>query len=83
MSGAANLLVDEALRAQAHPLVAFRDGPAGRRARVYGGPDVWEILRVVRSAQRSEPGLSGDEIVALVAETAGATPGVVRAARLT
>lgn len=79
-SGAANRLVDEALRAQAHPLVTFRDGPAGRRARMSGGPDVWEILRAVRSAQRSEPDLSRDRIVALVAETAGVTPGVVLAA---
>jgi hypothetical protein len=23
-------------------LIVFRDGPAGRRARLIGGPDVWE-----------------------------------------
>jgi hypothetical protein len=27
-----------------HPLITFRDGPAGRRAAVAGGPDVWEIV---------------------------------------
>jgi hypothetical protein len=27
-----------------HPLITFRDGPAGRRAAVVGGPDVWEIV---------------------------------------
>lgn len=79
-SGAANRLVDEALRTQAHPQVTFRDGPSGRRARLSGGPDVWEILRAVRSAQGSDPDLSGDEAVAVVAETAGVTPGIVRAA---
>jgi hypothetical protein len=29
-----------------HPGVAFRDGPAGRRAGVVGGPDVWEVVQV-------------------------------------
>ena len=27
-----------------HPLVGFRDGPAGRRACLLGGPDVWEVI---------------------------------------
>jgi len=27
-----------------HPLITFRDGPAGRRAALVGGPDVWEIV---------------------------------------
>ena len=31
-----------------HPLVHFADGPAGRRARLVGGPDVWEVIVVVR-----------------------------------
>ena len=26
-----------------HPLITFRDGPAGRRAGLVGGPDVWEV----------------------------------------
>lgn len=34
---------DEGARRDEHPLVTFRDGPAGRRAGVIGGPDVWEI----------------------------------------
>ncbi len=32
-----------------HPGIVFRDGPAGRRPGVIGGPDVWEIARVLRS----------------------------------
>jgi hypothetical protein len=40
LSSAGNLLVDEALRSAAHPLIAFVDGPSGRRARLAGGPDV-------------------------------------------
>lgn len=35
---------DEGIRQDEHPLIAFRDGPTGRRAGVVGGPDVWEIV---------------------------------------
>ena len=35
---------DEGARRDEHPLITFRDGPAGRRAGVVGGPDVWEII---------------------------------------
>lgn len=34
---------EEGARRDDHPLITFRDGPAGRRAGVVGGPDVWEI----------------------------------------
>jgi hypothetical protein len=80
LSSASNRLVDEALRMQEHPLIIFRDGPAGRRARVIGGPDVWEVIGAVRSAREAEPGLSPDMIVGVVAETAGLAPELVHAA---
>lgn len=79
-SAATNLLVDEALRSQDHPLVVFRDGPAGRRARLVGGPDVWEVVRAVRSAREAEPDLDSDDVIALVEETSGVVAHVVRAA---
>jgi hypothetical protein len=79
-SGAANQLVDEALRSREHPLIVFRDGPMGRRARLAVGPDVWEVVQAIRSAQNSEPELSADEIVHLVADTSGIPVGMVRAA---
>lgn len=31
-----------------HPLICFADGPAGRRARLLGGPDVWEAIAVAK-----------------------------------
>jgi hypothetical protein len=31
-----------------HPLVRFAEGPSGRRARLIGGPDVWEVIAVAR-----------------------------------
>ena len=43
-SALAEQLIDEGLRSRRHPLVVFRDGPAGRRAAFVGGPDVWEVI---------------------------------------
>jgi hypothetical protein len=43
-SALAEELIEEGLRSRRHPLVIFRDGPAGRRAGLAGGPDVWEVI---------------------------------------
>ena len=43
-SSLAEELIDEGLRSRRHPLVGFRDGPAGRRAHLIGAPDVWEVI---------------------------------------
>ncbi len=40
--------VEEGLRMDEHPLVRFADGPAGRRATLLAGPDVWEVVGIVR-----------------------------------
>jgi hypothetical protein len=50
----AKTLLDEGLRMEAHPGIVFRNGPGGRRAALAGGPDVWEVARVVRDIK--EPG---------------------------
>ena len=42
-SAAAERLIEEGLRMARHPWVFFRDGPAGRRAVLMGGPDVWQV----------------------------------------
>jgi hypothetical protein len=44
----AERLVDEGLRMEAHPGIVFRDGPAGRRAVLAAGPDVWELVRFLK-----------------------------------
>lgn len=80
VSSATSRLVDEALRAHEHPLITFKDGPAGRRARVVGGPDVWEVIGAVRSVREGEPELTGDEVLAVVAETSGVPVPFLRAA---
>lgn len=43
--------IDEGLRAEEFPGIVFRRGPAGRRAGLVGGPDVWEVLRDLRGAK--------------------------------
>jgi len=44
-------LIDEGLRMDAHPGIVFRSGPGGRRAGLAGGPDVWEVARVLREIE--------------------------------
>jgi hypothetical protein len=54
-----------------HPGVIFRDGPAGRRATLVGGPDVWEVIRAVRTAREAEPELLESELLSLVETNSG------------
>lgn len=51
-----------------HPGIVFRSGPAGRRAALAAGPDVWEIIRVVRNVEGS-----GEAVVGQAAEWLGLT----------
>jgi hypothetical protein len=71
LSSAANRLVDEALRTAEHPGIVFRPGPTGRRAALAGGPDVWEVVRAVRSAHSAEPKLDHADLIGLVHENTG------------
>jgi hypothetical protein len=80
MSSAANRLVDEALRTDEHPGIVFRSGPTGRRAGLVTGPDVWEVVRAVKSARASERDLPEDELIALVAGNTGVPARSIRAA---
>jgi hypothetical protein len=80
LSSAANRLVDEALRMNEHPGIVFRPGPTGRRAGLVGGPDVWEVIRAVKSARAAEPGLAEEELLALIAENTGIPVRLIRAA---
>jgi len=40
----------EAVAVAQHPGIVFRDGAAGRRAGVVGGPDVWEVIETFQDA---------------------------------
>src|SRR5438105_10388745 len=48
--------VEEGLRMDAHSGIVFRDGPAGRRAGLAGGPDVWQVVEVFLAEGRSIEG---------------------------
>jgi predicted transcriptional regulator len=48
----AESLLREAVRMTSHPGITFREGPAGRRAGVIGGPDVWEVVEVWNDSDR-------------------------------
>ena len=58
--------IDEGLRLERHPGIVFRTGPAGRRAVIVGGPDVWEVVAAARGAPES-----GEELVTVLAERIG------------
>jgi hypothetical protein len=67
--------IDEGIRMEDHPGVVFRDGPAGRRAGLASGPDIWEVISAVRAS-----GLSGEDALAAAAEWGSLTPTQVRVA---
>lgn len=74
-SGLAHRLVDEGLRQSEHPGVIFKDGPSGRRAALAIGPDVWEVVRVLREVDER-----GEAAVVATAELLTVTPVQVRVA---
>ncbi|MGO9320446.1 MAG: CopG family transcriptional regulator [Solirubrobacteraceae bacterium] len=55
---------EEGARRDEHPLITFRDGPAGRRAGLLGGPDVWEAVMWVEDLA-----VQDDPVAALVADS--------------
>jgi nitrogenase molybdenum-iron protein alpha/beta subunit len=67
--------IEEGLRADRHPGVFFREGPAGRRAVVVGGPDVWEIVSALRGAPEK-----GEALVSALAQRLGIGEDKIRVA---
>lgn len=63
-----------------HPGVIFRTGPTGRRAGLAAGPDVWEVVRAVRSARTAEPDLDERELLTMVSENTGVPVRLIRVA---
>ena len=59
-SEAARTLVEEGLRMARHPGIVFRPGPAGRRASLADGPDVWQVAYAfVHDDPPGEPAIAG------------------------
>jgi hypothetical protein len=38
-----------------HPGILFKSGPSGRRAALAHGPDVWEVVKVLREVDERGP----------------------------
>jgi uncharacterized protein (DUF433 family) len=52
----AERFLDEGLRRESHPLIAFRDGAAGRRASLVGSRlDVAQVIDTLRASENSIP----------------------------
>ena len=58
-----------------HPGIVFRPGPAGRRAALAGGPDVWTVIAVMR-----ELGAAPDHAVDAAADYLELAAGQVQSA---
>jgi hypothetical protein len=71
----AKRLLDEGLRMERHPGIVFRMGPAGRRAGLIGGPDVWEVVRACLGHDRGDAAVRRD-----IAERTGVMADQVQAA---
>lgn len=67
--------ISEGMRLDRHPGIVFRDGPAGRRAVVIGGPDVWEVIAAARRAPEH-----GEKLVRALAERIGVPAEKIRIA---
>ena len=75
ISSVGERLIDEGLRMDAHPGVVFRDGATGRRAALAAGPDVWEVVGLLRDLKGSL-----EDRIATTAELLWLTEAQVRAA---
>ncbi len=69
--------IQEGVHSEEFPGIVFRAGPAGRRAGLVGGPDVWEIVRDLRASR--EATATADPIL-VVAEASDLSEGQVRLA---
>ena len=75
MSRLAQRYIDEGIQVERHPGIFFRTGPAGRRAVVVGGPDVWQVILAIQGASES-----GDALVDATAGRTGVRPERIRTA---
>lgn len=58
-----------------HPGLVFKDGPSGRRPAVASGPDVWELIKLLRELDES-----GEAAVSAAAELLALSEAKVRVA---
>jgi hypothetical protein len=58
-----------------YPGIVFRDGPAGRRAALAGGPDVWEVIETLKGTRQR-----GEKAIEATAAWGNLVPAQVRLA---
>ena len=75
ISTLAERLIDEGLRMDAHPSVTFRDGPAGRRPALVGGPEIVDVIGAIVNGD-----VPVDRRRARAAELLGVTEAMIDAA---
>jgi hypothetical protein len=63
--------VNESLHTREHPGILFRSGPTGRRAALFGGPDVWEVITALNAIRDETPDLDGEPLVVELTEATG------------
>lgn len=68
-SALAQRYIEEGLRTDEHPGIGFRPGPAGRRAALAAGPDVWEVIQALANVEAR-----GDAAVTATADWMGLEP---------
>jgi hypothetical protein len=56
-----------------YPGILLRDGPAGQRAALAGGPDVWKVIAARHAIKAASPELDGDELVTEMMASTGLT----------
>jgi hypothetical protein len=67
--------IEEGLRMERYPGIFFQDGATGRRAKLIGGPDVWEVMSTVLQAE-GDP----DQVIETSAAWLGLPPESIHAA---
>ena len=65
----------EGMEMEDHPGIVFRDGPGGRRAGLLGGPDVWQVIAVLKDSKEKR-----EAAIRHAAEWLSIRPDQVRAA---
>ncbi|MGH2725887.1 MAG: ribbon-helix-helix domain-containing protein, partial [Actinomycetota bacterium] len=75
VSGLVSSMLDEAVKTREFPGIVYRPGPAGRRAAVAGGPDVWELVRAIKGTTGRQ-----EQRIATVAKARGVSSATLRLA---
>jgi hypothetical protein len=63
-----------------HPGIVIRPGPTGRRAALFDGPDVWEVIAALHALHDEDPARRGESLRTQLCSVTGLTVVQVSAA---